>query len=316
MRLSRAGIRATSTLSAFVLLAVIGLAASAQQVADETWSPEIANPAFPEGNGPLVLVDSAHGNFHTIEGRFSAFARLLTADGYRVRDASDPVTPRLLDGADVFVIANAIRGGEDAEWRVPTPPAFAAEERLAIVEWVRNGGSLLLIADHMPFPGAAADLAADLGIEFHNGFAMSPDGHDGNLSFSRTQGTLADHPVTRGRSADEAVESVRSFTGQAFGLVAAGDVLLHVPADWRVLLPTEAWEFDANTEAIPAEGLAQGAVLELGSGRVAVFGEAAMFTAQTFEHDGMIARIGMNHPDAAENAQFVLNVMHWLTRLL
>jgi hypothetical protein len=27
-------------------------------------------------------------------------------------------------------------------------------------------------------------------------------------------------------------------------------------------------------------------------------------------------QMGMNHPSAAENAQFVLNVMHWLTGLL
>jgi hypothetical protein len=47
---------------------------------------------------------------------------------------------------------------------------------------------------------------------------------------------------------------------------------------------------------------------------VAVFGEAAMFTAQV---SGANRRpMGMNDPGAPENAQFLLNVLHWLTGLL
>jgi len=34
-----------------------------------------------------------------------------------------------------------------------------------------------------------------------------------------------------------------------------------------------------------------------------------MFTAQVDEEGPM----GMNHPEARQNAQFVLNVLHWLT---
>ncbi len=54
----------------------------------------------------------------------------------------------------------------------------------------------------------------------------------------------------------------------------------------------------------------QGALLRRGRGRVAVFGEAAAFTAQL----GPNARpTGMNHPDAPHNARFLRNVMRWLT---
>jgi hypothetical protein len=49
---------------------------------------------------------------------------------------------------------------------------------------------------------------------------------------------------------------------------------------------------------------------------VAVFGEAAMFTAQSSVSDGVVRQMGLNHPSATGNAQFVLNVMHWLTGLL
>ena len=79
-----------------------------------------------------MLVDAAHGNFHKIDGRFAAFAALLRADGYRVASADQPITPALLATADVFVIANAVKGGEDAKWVLPTPPAFTPEEVTAL----------------------------------------------------------------------------------------------------------------------------------------------------------------------------------------
>lgn len=60
----------------------------------------------------------------------------------------------------------------------------------------------------------------------------------------------------------------------------------------------------------------QGAVLRFGKGRVAVFGEAALFSAQ--ERLGKDGRtlMGMNRPDATQNPQFLLNVVHWLSGLI
>ena len=47
-------------------------------------------------------------------------------------------------------------------------------------------------------------------------------------------------------------------------------------------------------------------------GRVAVFGEAAMFSAQVTGPNR--STMGMNAPVAAQNAPFLLNVMRWLAR--
>jgi hypothetical protein len=58
-----------------------------QQQADD-WHPNVTAPQFAPGSGPRVLVDAAHGNFHTIHGRFAPFGELLRADGYRVASAS------------------------------------------------------------------------------------------------------------------------------------------------------------------------------------------------------------------------------------
>src|SRR4029453_17380278 len=54
----------------------------------------------------------------------------------------------------------------------------------------------------------------------------------------------------------------------------------------------------------------QGAVLTFGKGRVAVFGEAAMFSAQLAGPDK--EPMGMNASVAKNNPQFLINVMHWL----
>jgi hypothetical protein len=48
----------------------------------------------------------------------------------------------------------------------------------------------------------------------------------------------------------------------------------------------------------------------MGRGRVAVFGEAAMFTAQLAGPER--TPVGMNDPAAARNAQLLLNLMRWL----
>jgi hypothetical protein len=47
---------------------------------------------------------------------------------------------------------------------------------------------------------------------------------------------------------------------------------------------------------------------------VVVLGEAAMFTAQLAGANR--SPMGMNHPAAPQNAQYALNVLHWLSGLL
>jgi hypothetical protein len=295
-----------------VLFAGCRSSTGTRQRLDVSWEPVVITPSFDQGDGPRVLVDAAHGNYHTIDGRFNAFARLLEADGHVVASADTPVTPQLLADADVFVISNAVKGGADAVWELPTPSAFSRDEIRSLAQWVEGGGSLLLIADHMPMPGATAALADAFGVVFLNGFAMKSATERGALTFTRGDHSLADHAVTRGRRAGERVESVTSFTGQAFRAVVPVEPLMLMPDDWVVLLPTVAWEFSDATPRVSTRGLLQGAVLRHGAGRVAVFGEAAMFTAQIQQRGDTVRYMGMSHPDATGNQQFVLNVLHWL----
>lgn len=289
--------------------------ADAQQVPDSAFAPPIARPAFAPGAGPVVLVDEAHANFHTTDGRYYAFAQLLRRDGYVVHGLGEPFTPASLAGARVLVIANALNPRNAEDWFLPTPSAFTPEEIAAVEAWVRGGGSLLLVADHMPFPGAAEGLAAAFGVAMGNGFAYDSTEQVSRFRFSRANGLLADHAITRGRGGAERVDSIDSFTGQAFRLVRAdAEPLLTLGPGTVLLMPEVAWQFSALTPRMRADGLLHGAVLGHGRGRVAVFGEAAMFSAQLAGPQR--ARMGMNDPGAPQNTQFLLNVLHWLTGVI
>ena len=283
----------------------------------DDWEPPDREATFRSGEGPTVTVDAGHGNWHTISGRFAPFARLLAKDGYEVVEWRGPIAASTLDGTDVLVIANAVKGGEESTWVLPTPPALTDEEIATISKWVEGGGSLLLIAAHMPFPGSVEKLAAAFGLGFIDGYAKPAFDRSGTLTFTRSSSTLVDHPLTRGKSPAEKVSYVKSFTGQAFRLVGPAEPILMMPNDWWVFLPQDGLApLKPDTAKMSSRDLVQGAVVRYGRGRVAAFGEAGMFTAQTQYRDGEVVRIGMSDPEAFQNAQFVLNVMHWLSGLL
>ena len=290
---------------------IIAATALGQQEADLEFQPRLGPPAYPTDQGPRVAIDAAHHNFHTATGRYQPAAQLLRRDGCRVEGLATPLTADRLRAIDVLVIANPLHARNRSDWSLPTPSAFTADEVAALRAWVEAGGSLLLIADHMPFPGAAGELAAAFGFTFSNGYAGRGREPGGHLRFTAGSG-LATSAVTRGRSAAETVSAVVTFTGSAFTSPAAAQPVLVLPADAVSLEPRKAWEFSRDTTTTPVGGWHQGATLAVGRGRVAVFGEAAMFTAQ--RSGSRRQPMGFNHPDAPQNAQLLLNVIHWLAR--
>ncbi len=298
-----------------ILIVFISSAAMAQQRADTTLSPIIAKPRYQEGRGPVILLDEAHFNFHTTTGRFRPFAEFLRRDGYIVKGNRSHFSKDALSGVRILVIANALNAVNEEQWTLPTPSAFTDDEIKFLKSWVTDGGSLFLIADHMPFPGASEKLASEFGFTFYNAFAMRKGGTNSVGGALRipdifTPGNgLIEGPITTGKNDNERVSSVRTFTGQAFGIPKAAVPIIVLDEQFELLLPKTAWEFAENTTVKPAAGLVQGACMETGKGRIAVFGEAAMFSAQ-IQRDSV--RMGMNAPDAKQNPQFLLNIIHWL----
>jgi hypothetical protein len=302
--------RRTNALLAFLLLLLPTLPLAAQQMADTAFHPHVPAPAFPAGKGPLVVIDEAHHNFHTADGRYLPFATLLRQDGFTVRPGTRRFDAASLRGTRVLVIANAVAAVNDTNWVLPTPSAFEPDEISAVKDWVNSGGALLLIADHMPFGGAAQALARVFGVEMVTGFVLdSATMSSGDFAFRRSDGSLGDHPITRGRTAAERIDSVWTFLGQAFR-ITSGTPLLTFRTGATALLPDTAFTFTSRTPRRSVRGMLQGAAIPFGKGRVAVFGEAAEFSAQVVMPSGQKA--GMNEPRAGQNAQFLLNVMHWL----
>ena len=214
----------------------------------------------------------------------------------------------------VLVIANALAPrNAGGDWSLPTPPAFSPDEVAAVAAWVKGGGALMLIVDHMPFPGANATLAAAFGFSFSNGYAQDGTGKS-KLTFRRADANLGAHAVVRGRSAAEAVDTVVTFTGSAFRAPPDATVLFTLPKGSASLETKVASRFEADTPRADVSGWSQGAVLKFGRGRVAVFGEAAMFSAQLAGADQH--PMGINDPLAKQNPQFLLNVIHWLSGVI
>ncbi len=302
----------TILLLGFFVLAAAGVA-PAQQVADPDFNPPITKPAYESGKGPLVAIDEAHHNFHTADDRYKPFADLLRRDGYRVEGFAKPFSLESLKGVDVLVISNALNERNEEDWSLPTPSAFAPDEIAALRAWVEQGGSLFLIADHMPFAGAAIDLARAFGFEYSNGYARAGNRAEGRIAdiFDAANG-LKESAVTRGRSDDEKVTKVATFTGSAFKPPKDATPILVFGAKALSLETKQAPGITPDAPEVPIDGWCQGAIVNVGEGRAAVFGEAAMFSAQLGGPNKI--PVGMNSPDADQNHRLLLNLMHWLSR--
>jgi hypothetical protein len=305
---------------AVALLLAAGAGLAQQQVNDPDFSAQVEYPAFTKKH-PRIGIDEAHRNFHTRDGRYKPFAALMESDGFVV-SAAPHFDARSLKGVDILVIANAMGEFLDsttgAVRKGAMGPAFTPVECDTVREWVRGGGSLLLIADHVPWGDASAILARRFGVEMGLGIVMDLKHADGNptrLVFSVENGLLGEHAIRRGRNPAEQVRKVLAFTGQSLSVPANATVLMKISSD-----ATESFdpEDQRKIEAgIPAgtklEGRAQGIAMPFGKGRVVVFGEAAMFSAQVATIDSQSFRAGMNVP-GNDDRQFALNVMHWLAR--
>jgi len=288
-----------------VLCLFPGIGIAQQQHADAHFTPRVPHPAY-AGDGPVVAIDQAHRNFHTLEGRYAPFGRLLTADGYRVRASTAPFSAQALGEVNVLVIANALSATRGTS-------AFAPDEIASVRQWVENGGSLLLIADHAPFGSAAKALAAAFGVNLDTGFAVVRQDGTTTANIQFRGRLLGQHPILEGRDASERIKAVQSFTGESLSVPAGATELLILPRDAIGVLNRDDIQTLArggSVDGMRIGGRAQAIAFNFGRGRVVVAGEAAMFTEQDFlwgDHVGLTTE---------DDQQFALNVLHWLTRLI
>jgi hypothetical protein len=300
-------------------IALAIFAACAAQKVDPTYTPRIAHQAY-TGDGPIVCMDQGHNNSHTAGGLYRPFADLLEKDGFRIRSLEANLRQGMPRECRVFVTVNGA-GGKTYKlfaWNLPTKSrehrhesAFAAAEIDTILAWVQRGGSLLLVADHYPYGAAASALGKAFGIDMSEGFTEASNvdsarpSDRSRLAYSRDNGLLKDHPITNGRSQDERVRRVVTFTGQSLASRFGTPLLILGDSAVDYVPPPPTFQ------GKPATGRAQAIALDIGRGRVVVMAEAAALTAQI---DDAGTRFGMQLP-GTDNQQLALNIVRWLSRL-
>lgn len=204
------------------LLLLICCNLRAQQVQDTSYNPIIEHPVYKPGQGSVVFIDEGHNNYHSKDGRYSPFAKVLEKDGYVIKAYKGSFEEKSLKEGKILVIANPLNKINVDNWTLPTPSAFTEDEIKTLDKWVKQGGSLILI-------------------------------------------------------------------------------------------PKIAWEFNSSTPIKNIEGFSQGAFKKHGNGRIVVFGEASMFSAQI---DEGIRKMEMNNENAQDNYKLLLNIIHWLDGIL
>jgi hypothetical protein len=274
------------------------------QQSDPTFDTKVAHPSY-RTEHPRVLFDEAHYNFHTTDGRYKPFAEVIANDGFKVIPNKQKFTKDLLSKGEILIIANAL-GADGMGANDASNSAFTEAECDAVRDWVREGGSLLLITDHAPFGSAAQSLANRFGVDMSKGYTADPSNSEGgetSLVFTRKNKLLGDHPIMKGRDDSEKINRIQTFTGQS----------LKGPAGSVAILKLGDTAVDAGDDGNPrsAAGRAQGIAFPFGKGRVVVMGEAAELSAQLIGNE----RFGMNVP-GLDNRQMALNIMHWLSGLL
>ena len=272
------------------------------QQADPDFTPQNTQQRFDEENSPAVLVDQAHHNFLTINGRYRPFFQVLESDGYTVKANNKRFTLNNLKNTNILVIANAL-DRDRQDWSPPYTQALSEEEVTSVTQWVSKGGSLMIIADHAPFPKVIESLINEFGFQFSNG-------HVDSALFKADNGSLGQHAITSGDS----IKQVKTFGGSAFKAPVTATSLLTLGEGVISLEPKVPFKIDSNTVRRSMQGWSQGAVLEFGKGRVAVFSEGMTFSSQLDVRTGNV--YGFRSRGAEQNERFLLNTMAWLAGTL
>lgn len=216
-------------------------------------------PDIPAATGTTVYIDAAHNNFHTADNRYKPFADLIRNDGYRVESFNSSFTSESLESVEILVISNPVsdRNTPEENWVSPIHSAFTDAEIDALENWVHDGGSLMLIADHFPFPGAVEDLAARFGFQVDNGYNFDPN------YFSELRDRFFELPVIKEVQNGTADPNSQETLGQIFA--QAGALFIELGAEVNTLNFWTTEETPADTLFTDGDGLVTNPLQPTGS---------------------------------------------------
>ncbi|MBO4273980.1 DUF6421 family protein [Microbispora triticiradicis] len=238
---------------------------------------------------PSVLFDEAHSEAWTIrrevaeainpahpdDNSYAEAAGTLRRLGHTVRAHTEgPVTPAVLDGCDVFVVAHP----SDARWERTTgsgSPVFAEAEIDAVEAYVAGGGGLIVLAEHEQdkYGSNLGALLARFGVTAEHATVQDP-GNCHNTVATWVLGVPSAQAVTEpGGVAQDPLAGVRRACFYRAGT-------LGVPAGATVL-------FAASASADPA-GAPLAVAVRHGRGRVVVLADSDLFgddSIRDYDHE-------------------------------
>ncbi len=278
-----------------------------QNLPDTSFHFTIQDPLFEKGKGPVVGIDEAHNNRHSMTTGLAPITELLQQDGFVVKRSTTSFTSAALSEFDVLIIVNPLHSSNLKNWTLPCPSAFSESEIEVLKEWVLDGGSLFLSADHMPYGGAVQVLATEFNVEWANCFDQTKKKRWPPAIFSRKDQMLVPGSLTDSSEFTFQIDRIGTFTGSAFKADSLNP-FLKFDASYELLFPEVAWQFSKKTRKENAAEWLQGAYGKFGDGKVVFMGESAMFTAQLRKK----TEIGMNSRDIPQNKLLAINIFRFL----
>ena len=302
---------------AYLTIAVILLLNSCQGYVVPTYS-DLSDPLVDDTVRPVIVFAEGHNNFGDDRDSSNAeMEQFLAREGFELRQYMGEITREALQGVSILHTDNALAPENQDNWTLPTPSAFTPEEISIIYDWVHDGGSLLMVIEHMPFGGSYEDLAKAFNVETNNGFAVDKrllNGYSeetiddaGWFVFRQDNGALGDHPILTGRQPHERIEFVAASVGSAFRLPEHAVSLITFGSNAISLEPSVSWRFDSTTPRRSVSGWSQGGVMKVGKGRLAVLGDNFLIIPPSQLKSEKEVVFGRYNP------QFTVNVYRWLS---
>jgi hypothetical protein len=308
---------------------------------DDAYSPAIKKPAY-EKDGPVVLLDKGHRNFSGQHGTL----RLLSADGYQAKESTGHFTFDALRQAAVLVVAGPgiMMSRKDIE---DPQPLFTEEEAATLHDWVAGGGALLLATSGQDISVLLRRFEVELSQgQVRDAKLFSPKSEKQYHDYTLNAGNegLSQDGILNGRSTEENVKSVvlDSLVKAIAKAPENARPLLRCSESAMSYMPDvlQASELKAATataiaagkppaetttstapapRTTPAPHIPLAIAFAYGKGRVVVVTNSMIFTALTRSeviNDKKAEAGRQTGLTEADNQQFALNVMHWLSGLI
>ncbi|MDR7073221.1 OmpL47-type beta-barrel domain-containing protein [Fictibacillus barbaricus] len=262
-----------------------------------------------ESLGKTILIDAAHKNENTTtdtgtyKDNFKAFTKMVQKEGYTVAENKTPLTAESLANISVLVITHPF-------------VALTAEEKTAVGDYVKAGGSLFLTdkSNYKNDPAINNDMLAQMGATIQiNSDQINDDSKDGNFWTNQTSKfAVRLHPGLVKNNLTDRVSTVEYYSGTSLEKVG------HLPltdsetvtivtkgneTTYQTTVTTGFNVYDTVSDSTGGSAIPAIAAETVGQGRIVVSG---MNFVNDKQMDESFSPKG--------NDELGMNIMNWLAK--